>query len=64
MAEQISDIDMLLVWSRTGTDLKVQTTEGTLLYNSVTGFVHTSLSPRQVKWITEDYERKKKNYVF
>lgn len=64
MEEKISDIDMLLEWSRMGDHLKVVTTEGTLLYNTVTGFVHPSLTPRQVKWIEEDYKRKKKNYVF
>ena len=64
MAEKISDIDMLLDWSRTGEHLKVVTTEGTLLYSTVTGFVSPLLSARQLKWIEEDYKRKKKNYVF
>ena len=62
--EKISDMDILLEWSRTGEHLKAATTEGTLLYNSVTKFVSPSLSARQVKWIEEDFKRKKKNYVF
>lgn len=64
MAEKISDLDMILEWNRTGTDLKVRTVEGTLLFSSTTGFVSPLLSERQVKWVTEDYTRKKKNYIF
>jgi hypothetical protein len=64
MQEKISDLDIILEWSRTGDSLKAKTTEGTLLYSSVTGISSPLLSPRQVKWITEDYTRKKKNYVF
>lgn len=64
MAKTVSDLDMILEWSRTGTDLKVRTVEGTLLFSSSVGFVSPLLSERQVKWVTEDYNRKKKNYVF
>ena len=63
-SEKVSDMDILLEWSRTGETLKATTTEGTLLYNSATKFVSPSLSTRQVKWIEEDFKRKKKNYVF
>jgi len=64
MEEKISDLDMILEWSPTGANLKVRTVEGTLLFSSVVGFVSPLLSERQVKWVTEDYNRKKKNYVF
>ena len=64
MAETVSDLDMILEWSRSKQDLKVHTVEGTLLYSSASGFVNPLLSERQVKWVTEDYNRKKKNYVF
>lgn len=64
MAKTVSDLDMILEWSRTGADLKVRTVEGTLLFSSATGFVSHLLSERQVKWVSEDYNRKKKNYVF
>jgi hypothetical protein len=64
MAMHFSDIDMLLQWGRLGDHLRVVTVEGTLLYNTATGFVHPSLTERQVKWIEEDYKRKRKNYVF
>lgn len=64
MAVGISDLDILLSWSRMGDHLKAHTVEGTLVYSSATGFVSDLLSPQQVKWIQEDYNRKKKNYVF
>jgi hypothetical protein len=64
MEEKISDLDIILEWSRTGKDLKAKTTKGELLYSSVTGIASPVLSERQVNWITEDYNRKKKNYVF
>ncbi len=70
MEERISDIDMHLEWGRTGETLKVYVKNGGLLsidvmvYNSITGFASPLLSPRQVKWITEDYEKKRKKYVF
>jgi hypothetical protein len=62
--EKISDLDILLQWTRMGDHLKASTTEGTLLYSSVTNFVSDLLSPRQAKWIKEDYEKKRKKYVF
>lgn len=70
MEETISDINLKLEWSRTGQDLKVWVPNGglmkvnVLLYNSVTGYVDPLLSARQVKWITEHYQQKRKNYVF
>lgn len=62
--ETISDLVLELVWSRTKEHLKVYGHQGTLLFNSVTGFIHPTLSDRQVKWILEDYERKRRIYVF
>jgi hypothetical protein len=64
MGERVSDIDILLIWNRTGEHLKAETTEGTLLFNTNTGFVSPLLSERQVKCIQQDFNRKKKNYVF
>jgi len=64
MAETVSDLDMILEWSRTKQDLKVHTVEGTLLFSSAAGFVSPLLSDRQVKWVTEDCNRKRKKYVF
>ena len=64
MDEKISDLDILLHWGRTGEHLKVHTTEGTLLFSSVTGDFSPLLSDRQVKWILEDYNRKRKKFVF
>jgi len=63
MQESISDLDLKLEWSRTGEDLRV-TNKGKVLYSSVSGLVSPSLSPRQVRWITEDYERKRKQYAY
>lgn len=62
--ETISDLDMRLEWNRIGDHLKVVLTNGTLLYQSSIGYASPQLSARQVKWIQEDYNRKKKNYVF
>lgn len=62
--EKISDLDLELVWSRTKEHLKVYDRQGTLMFNSVTGFIHPLLSDRQVKWILEDYEAKRRIYVF
>ena len=70
MSKEISDLDLVLVWSRTKEHLKVYVNNGgllkidILLFNSVTGFVSPLLSDRQVKWIVEDYERKRRVYVF
>lgn len=70
MAKEINDLDLKLEWGRTGEHLKVYAVNGgllsidVLLFNSVTGFVSPYLTARQVKWITEDYERKRKKYVF
>jgi len=63
MAEKISDLDLKLEWNRTGTELKVFY-GGWMIYSSATGYVSGDLSPRQVKWINEDYKRKRKNYKF
>jgi hypothetical protein len=69
MSKEISDLDLILVWSRTKEHLKVYVNNGgllkigILLFNSVTGFVHPLLSDRQVKWILEDYERKRMIYT-
>ena len=70
MSKEISDLDLVLVWSRTKEHLKVYVNTGgllkidILLLNSVTGFMSPLLSDRQVKWILEDYERKRRVYVF
>lgn len=64
MEEKLSDLMLELVWSRTKEHLKVRDHQGTLLFNSVTGIVSPLLSDRQVKWILEDYERKRMNYAF
>lgn len=63
MEEEISDIDLRLDWGRTGQHLKVRHKDR-LLYSSVTGQASPALSVRQVKWITEHYEQKRKKYVF
>jgi len=69
MSKEISDLDLVLVWSRTKEHLKVYVNNGgllkigILLFNSVTGFVSPLLSDRQVQWILEDYERKRMIYV-
>jgi hypothetical protein len=55
---------MRLEWNRIGDHLKVVLANGTLLYQSSIGYASPLLSARQVKWIQEDYNRKKKNYVF
>lgn len=64
MEEKVSDLDIILHWGRTGEHLKAHTSEGTLLFSSVTGEFSPLLSDRQVKWILEDYNRKRKKFVF
>lgn len=61
--ELYKDKDLVLKWQFHNQDLIV--THGWLqLYNSATGFVHEALSERQVKWITEHYEKQRNVYVF
>jgi hypothetical protein len=65
MEETISDIDLKLDWGRTGQHLRVTAKwRDGVLYSSVTGQTSPLLSERQVKWITEHFQQKKKNYVF
>jgi hypothetical protein len=64
MPTEIPDIDLVLEWNRTKEHLKVSVPVGGLLFNSVTGFASPVLSERQVKWITEHYEQKRRKYVF
>jgi len=64
MSKELSDLDLELKWSRTKEHLKVYDRQANLLFNSVTGFIHPILSDRQVKWILEDFERKRAVYVF
>lgn len=61
--ETFSDKDLVLTWGFFKQDLKVSH-KGTLVYNSVNGFAHEALSPRQVSWITEHYNKTRVNYVF
>ncbi len=61
--EVYSDKDLTLVWEFHNQELKVLHGE-VILFNSLTGFVHEALSPRQVKWITEHYQSKRNHYVF
>lgn len=61
--QEISDMEMTLSWGRTQQDLRV-THRGQMMYNSVTGQFSPELTKRQVKWITEHYEQKRKKYVF
>ena len=63
MEETLSDLDLRLEWNRTGESLRV-THKGTVVYNSITGMLSGLLSDRQVKWILEDYNRKRKKFVF
>ena len=63
MSNEMSDLDLELKWSRTKEHLKVYDRQATLMFNSVTGFVHPLLSDRQVQWILEDYERKRMIYT-
>ena len=64
MPTEIPDTDLELKWNRTNEHLKVYDRQATLLFNSNTGFVNPLLSDRQVKWITEHYEQKRRKYVF
>jgi hypothetical protein len=59
----IDDMDLRLDWGSTNQYLKVYH-KNTLVYNSEISFFSPVLEPRQVKWITEHYEQKRKKYVF
>jgi hypothetical protein len=64
MSEKFSDSQLNLEWLSWGQHLKVWAPDKTLLFSSVTGEIHDNLSDRQVKWILEHYEQKRKVYVF
>lgn len=70
MKETWSDSKLELKWGipRAWGDacdvLRVYAPDGTLLYTSVTDFIHQSLSPRQATWIREHFQAKRKRYVF
>jgi len=61
--ETINDINLKLEWFDFGQHLRVKH-EGIVVYNSRVRIVSPLLSERQVKWITEHYQQKRKNYVF
>jgi hypothetical protein len=61
--ESVSDKDLVLQWGFHNQDLKV-THAGKVLFNSVTGFVDSDLSPRQVSWIQDHYQKARMNYSF
>jgi len=60
----IADKDLGLDWVSFGQHLKVYGTGKELLFNSVTSFVSPKLTQSQVKWISEHYQKTRKNYVF
>jgi hypothetical protein len=62
--EQYRDSQLRLEWLSWGQYLKVWAPDKTLLFSSVTGDISPALSDRQVKWILEHYEAKRKCYVF
>ena len=59
----IDDMELRLEWFDFSQHLRV-IHEGVVLYNSRVRIVSPLLSDRQVKWITEHYEQKRKKYVF
>lgn len=60
----ISDIDLKLEWTYHQEHLKVKAKDGEVVFNSVTKYASPRLTERQVKWITEHYEEKRRKYVF
>lgn len=62
--EQFRDSQLQLEWLSWEQHLKVWAPDKTLLFSSVTGEISPALSDRQVKWILEHYEAKRKVYVF
>ena len=58
------DKRLILTWVSFGQHLKVKGPDGVLLINTRTNFVSEKISARQVKWILEHYEAKKKTYAF
>ena len=63
MDNEINDIQLKLEWVSFGQHLKVSH-KNEVLYNSRTGIASPLLSARQVKWIIEHYQQKRKSYVF
>ena len=60
----IYDKDLRIEWKCLHEHMVVKAPNGMILYDTTRGFVSDILTPQQVRWLTDEYQKNKKHYQF
>jgi len=62
--KEVKDSDLRIEWRFSGEHMRVADPNGEVLLSTLTNFTSPRLTDRQVKWLKEHFEAKRKKYVF